>query len=666
MDASEMMLRTAARRDSGNAAVCAALARVSSLVGDFAEAVTMAERTHRFDLICNDLEPQRHLDTALIGARAALERGNGEAATRFYVRALAVDPEHADALAEYGETLAGLGDLAGARAAFETRLAIDVDDEKRALHLAMLGAALMDAGETDSATERFEAAIEADAGLDRAHEELVRLHEKLDQIDDGIACLERWADAANSGTARAERLLQAAEWEIRAAGREEAAEQHLRQVLDAAPELPRAWELLANLLWERGNSDDALEVAALALEGITDSGARGRLAVIRGRALEQRGERREAAEAFGIAADETPDCVEAALSAARLLRGLGKWQPAADTLRKFVERNPDSNVAGLADVLQQLGRLLAGPLEDVEGAIAAYRRAVDLDPERVDTRAALAEFLSHRTSDQEESLAHHEAILEADPTHASSLRVLMRIARERGDATTIATGLAILRSLGICSPSESEEELPAAPASFAGDRKLLDPVWEKLRLIAHEAAEEISSALESSERSPAAPSTDPTETFRAAALAAESELTASALLPLSQGELAEVLTLVAALSLEPDQVDGDGRMVNALSTAIRRRKARRLRKILAETRLAEIQGIDFGAWRTEVRALAAAVAIDETGGDLRTALRVLIATEGDHNDLRLPEDADLTPYVAAYPQAGALLRRAVRTWLQRL
>ena len=67
-----------------------------------------------------------------------------------------------------------------------------------------------------------------------------------------------------------------------------------------------------------------------------------------------------------------------------------------------------------------------------------------------------------------------------------------------------------------------------------------------------------------------------------------------------------------------------------------------------------------------MRALAAAVALDETGGDLRTAFCVVISECADHSKLALVEGADLTPYVAAYPQARALLLRAVRAWLQSL
>jgi len=45
-----------------------------------------------------------------------------------------------------------------------------------------------------------------------------------------------------------------------------------------------------------------------------------------------------------------------------------------------------------------------------------------------------------------------------------------------------------------------------------------------------------------------------------AALAAEGQLTASALIPLREQELAEALKLVSALVLDPDQVQGDGQV----------------------------------------------------------------------------------------------------------
>lgn len=658
--------RAAARRDPADAPTAAALARVSSDLGDFAEAVEMAERALDLGASGESVDSELLRDTALVGARAARERGNDETAARLYSRALADAPPRADALAEYGETLAGLGDLPGAQTALEARLAMEDSDDARALHLAMLGAALCASEQFEAARERLEEAVEIDPELDRAHHDLISVYERLERTDDGILALERWADLAEDDSDRAARLLRAAEWELRSQGSAESAERHLREALEADTGLTNAWVLLAEHLWNQGRADEALEIASLALAGVREPCARGSLALIQGRAFEKRGDRRKAAEAFGIAAHENPRDIEAALSSARLLRGLGEWQPAADTLDAFARRHPGDDARGSADVLHQLGRLLAGPLEDVEGAISAYRRALELDPERIDTRASLAEFLSHRPEDRDEALSHHEALLAEDPTHAASLRVLLRIAREQRNDAAIATGLGVLRALGIASPRELEEEPPVASFRCAGPHELADPLSEKLRRIASEASREIAQALEASPSPTVDGPSDPASAFRAAALEAEGRLSAAALIPLTEAELCEALTVTAAIALDPEHVHGDGRLLNEMSSAIRRRLRRRIRKILENETLERISAVDFGAWRIEVRALASAVALDQGCGDLRTALAVLISEESDRPVLDLPEDADLTPFVAAYPLAQSLMRRVVRTWLASL
>jgi hypothetical protein len=113
-------------------------------------------------------------------------------------------------------------------------------------------------------------------------------------------------------------------------------------------------------------------------------------------------------------------------------------------------------------------------------------------------------------------------------------------------------------------------------------------------------------------------------------------------------------------------VSGDGRLVNALSTTIRRRAARRARRILEGFSLDDVRAVDFAAWRTEVRALAAAVALERTGGDLRTALVAAgVGSEAEGEPAPGPR-ADLTAFVQAHPSARALVRRAVLAWLEML
>ena len=148
-------------------------------------------------------------------------------------------------------------------------------------------------------------------------------------------------------------------------------------------------------------------------------------------------------------------------------------------------------------MFDQLGRLRAGPLEDLDGAIQAYRQALALEPERAATRAALAQLLSHRPPDWPEALAQHRAALEADPTLAASLRAVLRIAEGSGQAEAAAHGRAILRALGAVSAAESRA--PAALARpLAASGKLDDPLAETLRQLAQQAAAEIAEALDSS------------------------------------------------------------------------------------------------------------------------------------------------------------------------
>jgi hypothetical protein len=344
---------------------------------------------------------------------------------------------------------------------------------------------------------------------------------------------------------------------------------------------------------------------------------------------------------------------------------MGDWRGAANALHSFVERHPGDDPRGVAEALEQQGRLLAGPLEDVDGATLAYERAIRLDPESLELRAALASLLSHRPERWREALAQQQAILVRDPTHAPTLRAALRVAASRQRPHAVDDGLAILRALGLATASE----LAAAPvrlsAPIAGGGALEHPLHEKLRVLAEKAAREIGDALGAAGGAPDPSPGDPLAAFRAAAFAAEGRLWAPALLPLPTGEVGEILLLVAALALDAEPRHASGRLVNALSTTLGRRTRRGLRRLLEGVALEDLAAVDFGAWRSELRALAAAVALDETGADLRTSL-VALAAETSEGAAELAPGADLSAHVAASPEARSLLLRAERSWLARV
>jgi hypothetical protein len=297
--------------------------------------------------------------------------------------------------------------------------------------------------------------------------------------------------------------------------------------------------------------------------------------------------------------------------------------------------------------------------------VLCYRRAIEIAPERIEARAALAELLSHRPGDWPEALEQQKIVLASRPAHAGCLRVALRIARGRGAAAQVAAGAAIQRALGIASGYETEADAAGA-ALVTREPVLADPRFETLRQLAVEAASELAAALGAGASAPAsAPDGDPVLAFRSRMLAVQAELSAPALLTQSTRDVREAMQLLVQLALEPTHVSGHAQLVNALSASLGRRRRKKLRKILGETAApGDYADVDFEVWAVELRALAAAEVVRRDDAPLRTALVALIAETDAESDLG--GDAPLGPHIEADPTARALLRRVIDDWLARL
>ncbi len=310
----------------------------------------------------------------------------------------------------------------------------------------------------------------------------------------------------------------------------------------------------------------------------------------------------------------------------------------------------------------QRGRLLAGPLERVDEALDAYRAAIAANPRFREAHAALAGLLVHQPESWDEALARLRDLLEAKPTEASHLRGALSIAEGRERAPAVRLGRMILSALGSATAQEREYEAARSESSFPTAGGLENPVWECARRLAVSAGEEIGRALGAPAESAAVGDPgDPLAAYRTAALAAEGELAAPGLVPLEDGEVAEVLRIVAELACDAEQVHGDGHRVNRLSSELGRRARRRLRRELGSVAAREIAEIDFAAWRCELRTLAHFQALAQSASDLRTALLALL--EGDAGCERPGPNADLAAALEGAPVALALLRRVVLSWI---
>jgi tetratricopeptide (TPR) repeat protein len=653
------LVRAAVERDPADAGAHALLACSAERFGARAEAIESAQHALELSEFGSDAD-ERIIEAALAGGRAARQEERRGEALRFFCATLSMVPDHPAALAGRGETLAGYGDLEGAWLALEKRLALGDRYPERALHLTLAGRHFATAGDPETALEHLEEALREDPAFDDAHREIVALHRAAGSLEAGLEAIDRWAGASDRAHV-AERLLVAAEWELATPGHEDAAEQRLRHIVETEPACGRAWQLLAQTLSDAERLDDGIDVCRRALDNLEDADARADVALIHGRMLESNGDRRGAADAFGLAASY---CSEAALSRARLLRAIGDWSAAAETLREYVGHLDSAELDGLSEALDQLGRLLAGPLEDFDGAVSVYRRAVQMDPSRAEARRTLAGLLA-RTDAWPEALDHHRTLLDANPTDSESLRALVGIAREQERDIAHGVGLYLLRALGIASPAQQEESPTCLVLPLAEDPKLANPTHEALRKLSVEASAEIAEALNATE-SPELSTASDGDSFAAATLAAEASLTAPALLPLGDAELGEALSVIATLVLEPKEVHGDGALVNAFSGPVGWRNRRRFKRSLAGATSMSLAQVDYSEWRQEVRTLAHAMAVDESGGDLRAAFESLVCEGPDGAEREITPTTDLTALVEGTPPARRLLRRVLDVWLESL
>jgi len=136
--------------------------------------------------------------------------------------------------------------------------------------------------------------------------------------------------------------------------------------------------------YEAGWDDEALATSRRGLATVGEPRLRAALHATRATVLEERGETRAAASAWAMAAEEWPEDRQPLACALHRLRAEGEWKTAARVLERVAARVPAEHGERRADLLIELGRLRAGPLEDLDGAIAAYREALTAAPARAD------------------------------------------------------------------------------------------------------------------------------------------------------------------------------------------------------------------------------------------------------------------------------------------
>ncbi len=652
-------LRKAVEVEPGHALAHAARARIADRRQLDDEAEEAAGLALDAGTEAEAIDAETMLATALVGGRCALRQDRSEAASRFYGIALSLEPEETEALDAQSRILFDAGDLAPARPLLEARLAQSGDNPLRAEQEGLLARCLEEADEIDAALEHYAAALELAPDDAFAHEGTARIHEARDDAAAAFEALDRWLEHDAQAPSRARTHLRAAD-HLMTLGRTDEAESHLRKACDADASLGAAWARLVALLHDAERADAALEAATQAVPHLGDQPERASVAAIRGELLEAKGDREGAAEAYAIAAETDPRATVAVLAQARLLRNAGDWFAANQALQTFIEQHPDADDRALAPVHLERGRLLAGPMEDVDEALGAYERALELDPELTAAREPLAGLLARVPERWAEAVEHHAVLLRDDPLRNASLRALLEIARRRDLELSVQFGLALLRAVGLASPSEMSEASELLPVRLSPTPKLDDPLFETARRICSQARDEIAQVLDALGEGPAA--AEGASGFDAALREALDEITAPAVCALPTEGLSSVVYTVTALAADPGGNCADSPYLHGLDRGLGRWTRRRIRKTLGEYSVREVQSLDYDAWRSAVRVLAARIAIDRSDGDLRAAL-IQLATG---HDTQPASNADLSDWVEGSSDARALVARMVATWCEKI
>lgn len=249
---------------------------------------------------------------------------------------------------------------------------------------------------------------------------------------------------------------------------------------------------------------------------------------------EQSGEARRALDAYREAIGRSPEYVDAHRAYQNLLLGRRRRGRLLDEYREFLAAAPGSaprryllarlwsdphrQLDGFEAALRADPRLYFGhigigyatlEIGDRDRSEVAFRRALELEPERVEARHGLLRVLSTRvaseTSPEPEALARR--LLERDPGDALAQRVLLSRSIERGDGRDACREVV---RFALATPTEAAAQLAhevlsayGTPADFDDARALLGHVpgrdsspWWRLGALVDERAGDPRGALQ--------------------------------------------------------------------------------------------------------------------------------------------------------------------------
>jgi|GEM_PF-6859148 len=333
------------------------------------------EAARRYEEILSD-EPN-HPDALHLLGVIAHQRGDQELAARLVGHALEQAPDRGAFHCSMGNVHRVQGEFDEARACYEKSVELNPNLSEG---YSNLGALLMAGGDLEGAERNLKLALVVDENNAQALNNMGTVLLRQGRSEEALPHLVKAARAAPRSAVAQANLGSA----LRARGTPGLAIQCFENAIDIRPDFERAHTELGEVLIELNQPDQAREAfrKALTLRPESSEAHRGMA-----RLLRREGHAAEAVahleQALRDATDDPlllTDLTDSYLAA-------GRFRPAADTARAWLQRDPKAWRAQLA-----LGRALAG-LGDLAGARQAFHRAAELRPDDARIQVQLAESL---------------------------------------------------------------------------------------------------------------------------------------------------------------------------------------------------------------------------------------------------------------------------------
>lgn len=370
-----------------------------------------------------------------------VELGDAAGAEAAYRSILAIRPDDPDAL----EVLDRIYEEHGAHEALATVLArrveiADIPADQAALAFRLGQVLEHDLGRVDDAVAVYDRILD---DLDREHEQafeaLQGIHVRLGRWDDLQRAFSRALDVALGDDAQGELVARMARVASDQQGDLDAAVEHWKRVLDLRGEDPEALNALGDLFVAQENWKDLVDVLEREVAVADDDALRMRIYSDLARVWYGKlGRDRNALESWERVLDIDPGHTGALLEIAAIHEAGAQPSDLADALNRLIEVGRETLPAeALEAQWRRLADVYETKLEQPMDAVDAYREALALRPDNLDTLAALERI--HRAEGQwrecVDVLEKRAAVTPADDSRIEVLRTIAGIwATELDDA----------------------------------------------------------------------------------------------------------------------------------------------------------------------------------------------------------------------------------------